>query len=140
MQVGYVKNKMRNSRCVSYPFNIKIAANCFHAHFPFKIACFDPESMSTELPKIKSQTDYNRELRMNARKITRNNCVESSDNCQFSAVFLGKIAKCKKFNFNRAPLYLLYLYTQYMHFLNLKQPAILRLFYLPCTEKDVHLN
>jgi hypothetical protein len=38
---------------------------------------------------------------MNARKIAGYDCVESPDNSQLSAVFLGKITKGKKFSFNK---------------------------------------
>jgi len=38
---------------------------------------------------------------MNAWKITGNYCVESPDNGQLAAVFLRKITKGKKFNFDK---------------------------------------
>jgi hypothetical protein len=38
---------------------------------------------------------------VNAWEIAGNDSVESAHNYQFSAVFLGKITKCKKFNFNK---------------------------------------
>jgi hypothetical protein len=42
---------------------------------------------------------------MNAGKITGNDSIESPHNSQLAAAFLGKITKCKKFNFNKTPLY-----------------------------------
>ena len=41
---------------------------------------------------------------MDAGEIAGNDSVESSDDSQLAAVFLSKITKCKKFNFNNAPL------------------------------------
>jgi hypothetical protein len=38
---------------------------------------------------------------VNTWKIAGNDCVESPDNGQLSAVFLSKITKCKKFSFNK---------------------------------------
>jgi hypothetical protein len=53
--------------------------------------------MVAKLQKIEAQADDNRKLRVNAGKISRDNCVKCSYNCKFSVVFLSKIAKCKKF-------------------------------------------
>lgn len=41
---------------------------------------------------------------MDTWKIAGNDGVERSDNSQLAAVFLGKITKCKKLNFNNEPL------------------------------------
>jgi hypothetical protein len=89
-----------NRRSVPYPVNFNIAAYRVHIHIAFKVARFNTETVAAEFPKIKAQADHNGKLGMDAGKIPGNDCVESSDNCQFSAVFLGKITKCKKLDFN----------------------------------------
>jgi len=100
MQVCYAENKMRNRRGVSYSPYFNIAVDCFHAHPAVKVACFNAERVVFKFPKIKTQADHNRKLRMDARKITGNDRVKSPDNCQLAAVLLREIAKCKKLYFN----------------------------------------
>ena len=60
MQIGDIKNKVGNSRGVSYSFYINVAADRFHAHFAFQVARFYAESMSAEFPKIKAYSDNHR--------------------------------------------------------------------------------
>jgi hypothetical protein len=106
MQICNAEDKMRNSGRVSHSLYIDISVDCFHAHIAFKVARFNAESVRAEFPKIKTQADNNRKLGMNAGKVTGNNRIESADNRQFSAVFLGEITECKKFYFNLIPQYL----------------------------------
>ena len=91
---------MRNRRRVSHSPYFNIAVNCFHAHLALKISRFNSEGVISKFPKIKTQADHDRKLRMNAWKIAGNDRVESTYNGQLAAVFLRKIAKCKKFYFN----------------------------------------
>jgi len=100
MQIRYAKNKVRDRRGVSYSPYFDIAVDCLHTCLAFKVASFNAESVVLKFPKIKTQADHYGKLRMDARKIMRNDRVKSPDNCQLSAVFLSKIAKCKKFYFN----------------------------------------
>ena len=103
MKIRYAENKVRNRRCVSHSPHFDIAVDCFHACFAFKVACFNAESVVLKFPKIKTQAYHYRKLRVDARKVTGNDRVESPDNCQLAAVFLREIAKCKKLYFNNTP-------------------------------------
>jgi len=94
---------MRNSRSVPYAPNLHIAADCFHCHLSFKIARFNAEIMVSEFPKIKTKADNDSKLRMNAGKVPGNYRIESSHDGKLPSVFLGEIAKSKKFYFNMSP-------------------------------------
>jgi len=102
MQVANGKNQMRDRGGVSNPLDIKGAGDWLHADLIVQVAGFNAESMAGKFPKIETYADYNRELGMDTGKIARDNRVEGSHNGQLAAVFLGKIAKSKKFNFHLA--------------------------------------
>jgi hypothetical protein len=53
-----------------------------------------------KFPKIEAQAYDYREVRMDAGVIPGDYGVESSDNREFSGIFLSKISKGKKFNFH----------------------------------------
>jgi len=91
---------MRDGRGVSDTPDIKGAGDWFHADLVVQIAGFYAEGVAGKFPKVKTDADYNRELRVYAGKIARDDRVEGSHNGQLAAVFLGEITKCKKLNFH----------------------------------------
>jgi hypothetical protein len=100
LQIGNAENKVGDSRRVPHSSHFDVSVYGFHACLAVKIARLNPEIMASEFPKVKTQADNDRQLRMDARKIARDDCVERTDNRQLPAVFLCEIAKCKKFYFN----------------------------------------
>jgi len=100
MQISDGKNQMRDRGCVSNTSDIEGAGDWLHADLVVKVAGFDAEGMTGKFPKIKTYADYYRKLGMDAGKIARDDRVEGSHNSQLAAVFLGKIAKGKKFDFH----------------------------------------
>jgi len=111
VQITDIKNKMRNSRCVPHSFHIDISGYRFHAHLAFQVARLYAECVSAEFPKIITHSDNDRQLRMHARKVTRNYCVKRSDNCKLAAAFLREITKCQKFNLNNITLIFYFFYA-----------------------------
>ena len=81
MQICDAENKMRDSRSITHPADFDIARDIFHARFTVKIAGFDSERVASKFQKIKTKPDDKRQRRMNAWKITGDNCVECPDNC-----------------------------------------------------------
>jgi len=98
VQVADGKNEVRDRAGVSRSLNINIAADRLHVHLAVKIADFNAEGMAGKFPKIETDADYHRKLGVDAGEIAGNDRVKSPHNGQFSAAFLGKIAKCEEFN------------------------------------------
>jgi len=82
---------------ISHALYLNVALDGFYRHIAVQIAGFDPELVIGEFPKIKTQPDNNRKLRVNAGEIPGNDGIKSTNNGKFSGIFLGKIAKSKEF-------------------------------------------
>jgi len=70
MQIGNAEDKVGNSGGISGAFYFDVAVYRFHCHSSVEIVGFDAESVLAEFPKIKTDTDNDRQVRMNAREIT----------------------------------------------------------------------
>ena len=100
MQVCYAEYKVGDGGGISYASYFKIAPDRFHGGLAFQVASFYAEVVVWKFPHVEAQAYYYRQLGVNTRKIAGYDCVESAYNRKLSAVFLGKIAKCKQFSFN----------------------------------------
>jgi len=89
-----------DSGSVSRTLYFQIALDGFNRHFAVQIPRLDPELVIGEFPKIEAQPDNNRKLGMNAGEIPGNNGIKSTNNSELSGIFLGEIAKGKKFYFH----------------------------------------
>ena len=97
MEVRDGKYEVRNSGGIADAFYFYVSLDWFYHCFTVQVTGFDSELVIRKFPKIKTQTDYYRQLRMDAGKIAGNNGIKSTNYGKFAGIFLGKIAKGKKF-------------------------------------------
>ena len=99
-QIADGKNQMRDGGGIADSPHVKVAGDRLHVHLAVKAAGFDAEGVVGKFPQIKTYADDHRKLGVNAGEIAGDDRVKSPHNGQFAAVFLGKIAKGKKFYFH----------------------------------------
>jgi hypothetical protein len=92
---------MGDGGSVPHPLYLDVALDRFDYHFAVKIPGFYPELVAREFPKIEAQPDNHRKLGMDTGKIPGNDRIKRTNNSKLPGVFLGKIAKGKKFYLHR---------------------------------------
>jgi hypothetical protein len=97
---------MGNGGRVTRAIDDHIAVYGFHAHIAVEVASLNAECVLRKFPNVKTYSDDNEQLRMNAGKRAGNYSVKRTNNSKLPAVFLSEITKCEDFYLQYEPFLL----------------------------------
>jgi hypothetical protein len=99
-QIGYGKDQVGDGAGVAHALYLDMPRYRLYAHVAVEVPGFYPETVPAEFPQVVPYADYDGEMGMYAGKFPGDDGIKGPYDGKFAAVFLGKIAKGKKFNFH----------------------------------------
>jgi hypothetical protein len=97
LQIGYGKDQVGDGAGVAYALYLDTPRYRLYAHAAVEVPGFYSEIVAAEFPKVIAYAYNYKEVGMYAGKFPGYDGVKCSHDGKFASVFLGKIAKGKKF-------------------------------------------